>query len=289
MDIAFILSGVQVFDQDGLEALKRLAESNPPKTGHFQNGVFVETSVTESTVRVWEQPMRGRHYLIAADFMEGEQSAGKREQDCHAVAVWRAAFVDENGRRQRAKMVAAIRPECRVNMDILCGWIGDLHRWYGECLVVPEVNSAFGIVDLLATKGVTNIWLREQSKEERRVGEGKQIRKRGWKTTELTREQIIMRAQEWVREQEFEACCPRLAEELANFITLANGRKEAAGGYHDDWVMMTAIALFCMPAATRMDARTPIVPRNDGVVSMDDFMGGGRRMFDNAGGRSMLG
>lgn len=289
MDIAFISSGVQVFDQDGLEALKRLAESNPPKTGHFQNGVFVETSVTESTVRVWEQPMRGRHYLIAADFMEGEQSAGKREQDCHAVAVWRAAFVDENGRRQRAKMVAAIRPECRVNMDILCGWIGDLHRWYGECLVVPEVNSAFGIVDLLATKGVTNIWLREQSKEERRVGEGKQIRKRGWKTTELTREQIIMRAQEWVREQEFEACCPRLAEELANFITLANGRKEAAGGYHDDWVMMTAIALFCMPAATRMDARTPIVPRNDGVVSMDDFMGGGRRMFDNAGGRSMLG
>lgn len=289
IDIAFISSGVQVFDQDGLEFLKRYSESQAPRTGRFENGRFVETSLTESTLRVWEPPMVGRHYLIAADFMEGEQSAGKKEQDCHAVGVWRAAFVDENGRHQRAKMVAAIRPECRVNMDILCAWIGDLYRWYGECMTVPEINSAFGIIDLLATKGVTNVWLREQSMEERRVGEGKQIRKRGWKTTELTREQIITRAQQFVREQEFESACPRLADELANFITLASGRKEAAGGHHDDWVMMACIALFCLPAATRMVRQPPVIIRNDGFVTLDDFTGAGRRMFDNGGGRSILG
>lgn len=290
IDIAFISSGVQVFDLDGLAVLKRQSESDLPKTGRFEKGVFTEMSITESTLRLWERPMMGRSYLIAADFMEGEQSQGKKEQDCHAVGVWRAAYVDENGLHHRTKLVAAIRPECRVNLDILCAWIGDLHRWYGECLVVPEVNSAFGIIELLATKGVQNVWLREQSMEERRVGEGKQIRKRGFKTTELTREQMISNAQMFVREQEFEASCPRLVEEFENFITLASGRKEAAGGYHDDWVMMSMIALLCMPAATRMTRHAPVVVRQDGVVTVDDFLaGGGRGMFDNGGNRNILG
>jgi hypothetical protein len=289
MDIAFVSSGVQVFDPDGVEALKRQSENDLPTTGRFQNGIWTETSITEATFRLWERPMVGRSYLIAADFMEGEQSAGKKEQDCHAVAVWRAPFVDENGRHHRAKMVCAIRPECRVNIDILADWIGELYRWYGECLVVPEVNSAFGIIALLETKGVQNVFQREQSMEERRVGEGKQVRKRGFLTNERTREQMISNAQMYVREQEFEAPCPRLVEEYANFITLASGRKEAAGGYHDDWVMMSVIALLCMPAATRMTRNTPVVIRQDGVSGVNDFFAGGSRgMFDNGSGRSML-
>lgn len=289
MDIAFVSSGVQVFDPDGVESLKRQAENNLPTTGRFQNGIWTEMSITEATFRLWEKPMMGRSYLIACDFMEGEQSAGKKEQDCHAVGVWRAAFVDENGRHHKTRMVCAIRPECRVNIDILADWIGDLYRWYGDCFVVPEVNSAFGIIALLETRGVTNVFQREQSMEERRVGEGKQIRKRGFLTNERTREQMISNAQMYVREQEFEASCPRLAEEYANFITLASGRKEAAGGYHDDWVMMSMIALLCINAATRMQRHASVVIRQDGVSGVNDFFAGGSRgMFDNGNGRSML-
>jgi hypothetical protein len=80
-----------------------------------------------------------------------------------------------------------------------------------------------------------------------------------------------------------------LVEEYANFITLPSGRKEAAGGYHDDWCMMSFLALLCMPAATRMTRNTPVVIRQDGVSGVNDFFAGGSRgMFDNGGGRSML-
>jgi hypothetical protein len=265
MDSAFVSSGTQVFDHAGLEALATQVNTGTgPQTGKIENGVFVKTGLMEAWLRQWEVPVPGCSYLIHADFMEGEQSAGERKQDCHAVGVIRAAYVDISGTMHKARLVAAIKPECRVNIDVLIGWIADLHRMYGDCLVVPEVNSAFGVIALLNAAGVHNLWTRTESEEQRRIGEGKQLRKRGWLTTEPLREQIIANLQRYVREREIEIGCPRLLEELQNFITKANGRKEAAGGYHDDWVMSFAIGVQCLPAATRYAHRVPVVEVAEG-------------------------
>ncbi len=265
MDSAFISSGTQVFDHAGLEAIAtQINIGTGPKTGKLENGILIETGLMEAWLRLWEMPVVGCSYLLAADFMEGEQSAGHRSQDCHAVYVVRAAYVDPGGQMHRAKVVAALKPECRVNMDIAIDWIAAMHRFYGECLVVPEVNSAFGVIALLEKAGVHNVWTRTESEEQRRIGEGKQNRKRGWLTTEPLREQIIANAQRWIREREIEILCPRILEELQNFITLPSGRKEAAGGYHDDWVMSLAIGLHCLPAATRYIPRIPVVEVNEG-------------------------
>ncbi len=260
MESAFLASGAGVFDQVALALMEiEQREKTAPRTGKLENGVFIQTSMVEAWLRVWEGPMAGMSYLMSCDFMEGEESAGKRIQDCHAVGVWRAAYVDAGGTMHKAKLVAAIKPECRVNMDILIGWIADMYRYYGECMTVPEVNSAFGIVTLLSNAGVANLWLRTDSEEQRRVGEGKRVKKRGWLTTEPLREQIISNAQRYIREREVEILCPRAHEEFSNFITLPSGRKEAAGGHHDDWVMMSAIGLHCLPAATRYAVRMPVV------------------------------
>lgn len=270
MDSAFISSGTQVFDHAGVQALEvSIPAASPPKVGKLERGIFVETSIMEGWLRIWEPPLPGCSYLLAADFMEGEQSAGHRSQDCHAVGVWRQMYVDPSGVMHKAKLVAAIKPECRVNMDIVVEWIGHMHRYYGECLVVPEVNSAFGVIALLSKEGVHNLWTRKESEEQRRIGEGKTVKKRGWLTTEPLREQIISNAQRWVREQEIDILCPRVIEELQNFITLPTGRKEAAGGYHDDWVMMSAIALQCLPAASQYVARLPVINPNAGHMVTD--------------------
>lgn len=260
MESAFISSGTQVYDVKALTKLELWQKDHPgPKTGKLENGVFIQTGLMESWLRVWEPPVPGCSYLMSADFMEGEQSAGNKTQDCHAVQVIRAAYVDASGNMQSAKVVAAIKVECRVNIDVLIKWMGAMYRYYGECMTVPEVNSAFGIIALLTAEGVTNVWTRTVSEEERRVGEGQTLRKRGWLTNEPLREQIISNLQKWIREGELEVLCPRMLEELANFITLPNGRKEAAGGYHDDWVMSLAIGVQCLPAATRYVARVPLV------------------------------
>lgn len=267
----FIGTGTQVFDLDGLQELEmRQSTAGAVRWGTLTKGVFLQTGLGEAWLRVWEEPQEGRSYLIACDFMEGEQADGSREQDCHAVGVWRQAYVDENGRHHRAAMVAAIKLECRVNLDILCGWIGEMARWYGDCLVVPEVNNAFGIVELLAKAGVLNFWMREAPLEGRRVGEGKRLRKRGWMTTEPLREQIVATMQGFIREQELDVRCPGWLSEMANFIAKANGRKEAAAGHHDDWVLMSCIAVQCLPAATRYVRRLVPQVRNDGTVYVDE-------------------
>lgn len=280
MDSAFVSSGTQVFDHAGLEVMATQVNTGAgPQTGKIENGVFVQTGLMEAWLRLWETAIPGCSYLLHADFMEGEQSAGDRKQDCHAVGVIRAAYVDPDGTMHRARLVAAIKPECRVNIDVLIGWIADLHRMYGECLVVPEVNSAFGVIALLNAAGVHNLWTRTESEEQRRIGEGKQMRKRGWLTTEPLREQIIANLQRYVREREIEIGCPRLLEELQNFITKANGRKEAAGGYHDDWVMSFAIGVQCLPAATRFAQRMPVVEMTEGNHRPQGDWGGGGKTW----------
>ena len=285
MDSAFVSSGTQVFDHAGLETLATQVNTGTgPQTGKIENGVFVKTGLMEAWLRLWEVPIPGCSYLLHADFMEGEQSAGDRKQDCHAVGVIRAAYVDPGGTMHKARLVAAIKPECRVNIDVVIGWIADLHRMFGECLVVPEVNSAFGVIALLNAAGVHNLWTRTESEEQRRIGEGKQMRKRGWLTTEPLREQIIANLQRYVREREIEIGCPRLLEELQNFITKANGRKEAAGGYHDDWVMSFAIGVQCLPAATRFAHRMPVVEMAEGNHRPLGEWGAGGKPWGSGGG-----
>lgn len=255
----FISSGSQVFDDDGLESLSAKIATSRPETGKIENEVWIKTGLGEAWLRIWEDRIPGCSYLLSADFAEGEQAQGTHEEDCHSVGVWRAAYVDQAGRHCLPKMVAAIKPECRVNIDIVLDWIAAIAHYFGDCMVVPEVNSAFGIVDGLIRRGVVNIWTRTDAAENRRVGEGKKVKKRGWKTTEQTREQIVSNLQRVVREQEIEVECPKWQDEMRNFVTLASGRKEAAAGHHDDWVMQSAIGVFCLPAATRYQPRTPVL------------------------------
>ena len=275
MESAFISSGTQVFDQTALDrVVLRQREKSPPKLGIIQNGQFFAADVMSAWLRLWEEPIPGCSYAIICDFCEGEQSAGAKTQDCHAVGVMRQAYVDANGKLQRAKVVAAVKAECRVNMDILFGWIGELHRYYGECLVVPEINSAFGVIAGLQAAGVKLIWTRQESEEQRRIGDGKQLRKRGWLTTEPLREQIVSNLQKFIRQDEIEFLCPRMLEEVQNFITLPNGRKEAAGGYHDDWVMFLAIGCMTLPAATRYVVRRPVISHTQMLSDSERSMAG---------------
>jgi len=258
----FISTGSQVFDEEGLEYLESLTDKNLPKFGLLANKVFTATDVASGWCRIWEHPREGARYVMSCDFMEGENADGTRDPDCHSVSVWRDRYMDDTGKEHNVAKVAAIKIECRVNMDVLVRWIAELYHYYGDCLVCPEVSGAMGIIALLLSVGVSNIVAREVPKEQRRIGEGKLLRKRGWITNEGSREMIIANLQRMIREQLLDSWCPRFLAELKQFVTKTNGRKEAAPGNHDDTVMEAAIGIYHLPAATRYTEFVPVVQRH---------------------------
>lgn len=256
-------SGSFRFDVDGLTFMDTMALGAPdPTVGTLDDGrteidrpkgtgppVFTVTSQREAWLRVWEKPVVGRRYVLTADFMTGEQAQGALDPDCHAVAVWRDGFLDDEQAQWVPKKVAAIMPLCRVEVDVICRWIGLMARMYGNCIVVPEINNSNGLITLLRRENC-NIWHRIQAVEQKAVGTGKQFRKPGWETNANTKPDMIADLAGRIRDEEWSDPCEVARKEYRMFMTYPNGKMAAAPRQHDDWVMGAAIAAKTLPSAT---------------------------------------
>jgi hypothetical protein len=252
----FLQSGSGRFDAEGLDILgDQIALRPDPKYGILEQPdgaaapVFIQTARHEAWMRVWEFPKEGRRYIGADDFMTGEQAAGsRRESDCHATLIARAAYIDDSQDAHKAAIVAAFLPDDRQkDLDIVAERIALLSKFYGGCLMAPEVNNLHGIIELLRRHGA-NLWMRKKQ------GTGKTVLVPGFQTNVSTKRQIIGELATLIREQELEIPCPRILAELRNFIVHSDGTEAAAEGAHDDWVMALAILAHVLPAARLMES-----------------------------------
>lgn len=252
----FLQSGSGRFDPEGLDVIgERIALGTEPKYGILEMPegaeapTFIQTARHEAWVRVWEMPKEGRRYIGANDFMTGEQASGsRRESDCHATLVGRAAYIDDDKEPHKAAIVAAFMPDDRQkDLDIVAERIGLLSKFYGGCLMAPEVNNLHGIIELLRRHG-TNLWMRKKQ------GTGKTVLVPGFQTNTSTKRQIIGELATLIREQEVEVPCPHILAELRNFIVHPDGAEAAAEGAHDDWVMSLAILSHVLPAASLFES-----------------------------------
>jgi len=283
-------TGNNRFDLDGLDTLDTMAITQQTLWGTLESEqlnrdgqvqlnemrppVFQPCARSDAWLRVWEPPRIGCRYLISADFMTGEQAAGSRgEPDCHAVSVWRDAYTDSEGSYWPVKQVAAIPPDCRVDLDVLCDWISLMSREYGNCVCAPEVNNMHGIIEMLRRRGVP-LWCRRRADETKPVGQGKIIRIPGWLTTANNKRDMIDVVARLVREEEISIPCERTRHELRVFQNV-DGKLEAAAGWHDDWVMSSAIGIKCLPSATLYQG-----PIGAGVTSYSDFGSSGGSVSD---------
>jgi len=271
----FLTSGNFRFDPDGLTEMDNAAIGLPPPryctlddqrtdilvpANLNRAPILTDVRQAEAWLRVWETPVEGRRYLLAADFMTGEQAKGSDDPDCHAFGVFRDAFEDEHG-VWVPKLVAACMPDCRVDTDVCARWIGLLSRMYG-CIVVPEINNSNGLVDLLRREKCRHIYHRMQATELQSVGTGKTIRKPGFMTTTSTKPIMIDGLARRIREQEWSVPCHRARAENRVFMTWPSGQMAAAARHHDDWVMMQAIASATMASATIYTTRIENVKEN---------------------------
>ncbi len=251
----FLQSGQNRFDFDGMAHIAAALPALPePRYGILElpSGAaaptFIETSKAEAWLRVWETPHETRRYIGAADFMTGEQSiASRRETDCHAYGIGRARYTDKENTDHTAMLVAAALPDDRTkDLDIVAERIALTSRWYGNCLIAPEVNNLNGMVDLLR-RHKCNVWARKKA------GVGKSVLIPGFQTTTSSKRQVIGELAALIREQELDLRCPRALAELRNFVTHPDGTEAAGDGWHDDWVMMLAILAHVLPAAAPME------------------------------------
>ncbi len=252
----FLQSGSGRFDQEGLDEIGDfLSLQKDPAYGILEQPegaslpVFIQTARHEAWVRIWEMPSENKRYIGASDFMTGEQSSGSRkETDCHATLIVRAKHIDAHQESHRAKIVASFMPDDRQkDLDIVAERIALMSKFYGGCLMAPEVNNLHGIIELLRRHGA-NLWMRKKT------GTGKTIMIPGFQTNTSSKRQIIGELATMVRERELELSCPRILSELRNFIVHPDGTEAATEGAHDDWVMSLAIAAHVLPAARILES-----------------------------------
>lgn len=255
------------FNRIGLRMLRERAErerdrllrvilENP--SGDRQNYVpRVVQQDAEAMYYIWEPPKAGYRYLISVDLASGEEITDGGERDCQAALVIRQGFLSaQTGQWVKPKVVATIKPDCRVDQLVLADMVWRLARHYGGCLIAPEVNHDKGFIRQLREWGAM-IYERERAATEKE--NQKPTKKYGFLTTgtdgEMQRGWCIEKLAAALREWDVPGSgidCPALhvVTELENFIRKESGREEAAPGKHDDWVVALFIGLACLDGAT---------------------------------------
>jgi hypothetical protein len=256
---AFLSSSRMRFDEEGVNNQLAWSKSN---NDHQCGNLILQTETgpaswlpdPRGSVKRWEEPIIGCRYLVSVDTCSGEdqQTTGTTaDPDYHSVGVWRAPYIDRAGRERRASRVAS--HHSRLDTDILCEIIAGMARYYGNCIVIPEINGQGGLhtVKLLVNKYKLNVYRRAPHQTHRKAQtDEEKIAAYGWATDKLTRKWIIDGAVQPIRQETVEIKDHDVWEEFRTFIVTANGGCQAAPSRHDDRVIETCIALYNLGAAT---------------------------------------
>lgn len=257
-ETAFITSGSQRFNVGGVSHLRKLSKQKRPDLGIFEwnkdrsSVGYRVTDEGESMAVMYERPMVGRKYLLAVDLMTGASQNGGKDPDTHAPLVLRAGFF-ESGRGWRPPAEACrMRHPCIWDLDVLEEHVYRMAKYYGNAVIVPEMNMDRGLVELLKQRGDANIYVRQKFNER----EFKMTEMLGWMTDKATRPRIIetlaRAVREWGKDGEgIEVYSPVILDQLEKFVRKESGREEAAAGEHDDWVLALAIGLENLDYASR--------------------------------------
>ncbi len=262
-ETAFITSGSQRFNISGMKYLRQMAKQKNPEFGIFEwnrersKVGWRTTSENEAMVVMYEKPMAGRSFAMPVDLMTGASQNGGKDPDNHAVIVLRAGYFDRyRGWRPPAE-ACRVRHPCIWDLDVLEEQIYRMAKYYGDCVIIPEMNMDRGLVELLKLRPDANIYQREKFNER----EFKMTNFLGWMTDKATRPRIIETLARAIREfqkdgEGVEIYSEVIIDQLEKFVRKENGREEAVAGAHDDWVLSLAIGLENLDFATRYSEPT---------------------------------
>jgi hypothetical protein len=188
----------------------------------------VEKSGPGSGLWYWKYPTTGGEYIIAADVARGDAA------DFSAFHV-----IDKNESEIVAEFKGKLRP------DQFGELLYDTGTRYNNALVCPESNTfGFATIMKMHDKGYTNFYYKDQADKFEAVYSGAtKVHKIGFSTQGQSRQQIITKLEEVLRNKKIKINSTRLVAELKTLVN-AGGRVEAMKSKNDDLIMALAIGVW---------------------------------------------
>lgn len=246
---AFLVSGRPRFC---LVSLGRMPIIRDPISGSLEQVTvgtrtqiqFVAREDGRGELRVWKRPVAGHRYVIGADCAEGIDAAGEaigRSDTDYSVAEVADADTGET--------VAVLR--ARLEPSIFGGYLADLGRWFNWAYLVPEANGpGIAVIEELLRQQypLYLLYARKRTPDDTR---GASLQEIGWKTTQVTKPQLVSALDRAIREQSIIIRDAVTLAECRSFVIDSRGRTQAQEGCHDDCVIALALAVVGMPFAPR--------------------------------------
>jgi hypothetical protein len=233
--------------------LEKAAQTAPREIGTLTeqegSGVvqFVPDGQGLASFHLWERPRDGCRYLVWCDPATGEDQTEGNDPDRHSIGVLRCEYGDDRGAVFKDAVVARVRPPFTGNTMLASDFIVLLSRFYGNAIVVLEINMGLHILERLKQEGIP-IYQRQvidpYEREEQKL-------MYGWKLKDRDQRRTVVDCLALAIQQESIALnCPHIAAEARTFIIDKNGKEIARSGCKDDDVMGLAMALYCKGSGT---------------------------------------
>ena len=204
----------------------------------------------DGIVTIFRKPEQGRSYSIGADSAEGidvNEGGGTPDPDFSVASVR-----DRDTGDQVAGLRARIEPAEFGRCLVL------LARYYNQAVMVPEANGpGIATIDSVLNNGYPSghIFHRNQEPDDDPPQRAEKI---GWKTTIVTRPQLISWYDDAIKQFAIYIRDPILAQECRTFVIKPNGKAEHQKGCHDDYVIADALSVV---GITHMPRPSP--PKNE--------------------------
>jgi hypothetical protein len=241
----FLSSGRPRFSH---QAINKMPLIHGAVTGGLEENVYGGTKRIQFLPRdygeltLFKKPDPAKTYVIGSDTCEGidtNEGVGEADPD------WSVSIVRE---RESGDQVATFRARMEPGEHgRYCNLLG---RYYNLACQVPEINNTgIAFVDALLGAGYPPSYiyhrLRQADDDPKERAD-----KIGWRTTTITRPQLISYYDAAMREMSIYIRDPIVAQEARTFVIKPNGRTEHGKGCHDDCVFadaLTVVGIMQMP------------------------------------------
>jgi hypothetical protein len=248
---AFLFSGRPRFDHASLARMPVDATGGAVgELQEIQQGPktvlrFFPDSERRGAMVVYDLPKANHTYVMGVDVAEGKDASdilGSEDPDYSVACI-----LD----RQTGAQVAKIR--CRMFPAAFAEYCQAAARFYNWAFMAPEANGpgiAF-IEQLLRDDWPPALILHRerQADEQFALGDNAILSKLGFRTSAVSRVQLLSRHDQNIREFGVFIRDPITLAEHQSFVIKANGKAEAADGCHDDEVFACALAGVAIEAA----------------------------------------
>lgn len=247
---AFLQGARQRFRPNKVKLMHEYACGAKPVKGELtlhDERVVTWRGDAEGTIERLEEPKVGCRYVVVMDTCTGrdqQTTSTKADPDYHAIGVLRAGYTEEGSGRVCPPRIVMFHYS-RLESELAANIAASMAIYYGDCMVIPEVNNC----GLYHVKELERLEVNVYERTTRNKVAGTEDRFKGWRTDVVTRRTIIdnmaAKIAEWsVESPPFLCEFEWITDQLGTFVRDKSGHAAAMSGKHDDGVMMLAIALY---------------------------------------------